>query len=56
MRRLTIVAFVLALVTPATATAASWTDSTRPQASWTDSGPTASWTDARAQRTLRATR
>jgi hypothetical protein len=69
MRRLTLVFTVLALVAPVGASAASWTDSTRPKASWTDSTPTASWTDTRrpkaswtdgrtqhrALRTLRAT-
>ena len=56
MRKLTLVALALALIAPASATAASWTDSKRPKASWTDSGPTASWTDSRAQRPLRGTR
>lgn len=41
------VALLLALVAPAGATAASWTDSVRPRASWTDSRPSASWTDVR---------
>jgi hypothetical protein len=66
MRKLTLAALALTLLAPASATAASWTDSTRPEASWTDarqpkaswtdSSPTASWTDARAQRSVRATR
>jgi hypothetical protein len=65
MRKLALAFTALALIVPATAGAASWTDSTRPKASWTDSKPTASWTDARpaaswtdarARRTLRATR
>ena len=47
MRQLTLAAAVLALVAPAGASAASWTDATRPKASWTDSRPKASWTDAR---------
>lgn len=53
MRKLTLVALALALIAPAGANAASWTDSKKPKASWTDSSPTASWTDARAQRSLR---
>jgi hypothetical protein len=66
MRKLTLAALALTLLAPASATAASWTDSTRPKASWTDakqpkvswtdSSPTASWTDARAKRLLRTTR
>ena len=65
MRKLALVIGALALIAPATATAAAWTDSTRPKASWTDSKPAASWTDARpvaswtdgrAQRPLRVSR
>jgi hypothetical protein len=47
MRKLTLVATVLALVAPAGASAASWTDAKSPKASWTDTSPTASWTDVR---------
>ena len=47
MRKLALVITALALIAPATATAASWTDSTRPKASWTDSKPAASWTDSK---------
>jgi hypothetical protein len=47
MRKLTLVAAFLALAVPAGASAASWTDSSRPKASWTDSKPAASWTDSR---------
>ena len=56
MRKLTLVALALALIAPAGATAASWTDAKKPKASWTDSSPTASWTDAKAQRVVRAPR
>jgi hypothetical protein len=54
MHKLTLLALALALIAPASATAASWTDTKRPKASWTDSSPTASWTDAKAQRAVRA--
>jgi hypothetical protein len=53
MRKLTLVAVALALVVPAGASAASWTDAKRPKASWTDLSPTASWTDGHAARTKR---
>jgi hypothetical protein len=46
MRKLSLVAMLVALAVPAGASAASWTDSTGPKASWTDSKPTASWTDS----------
>ena len=46
MRKLSLVAMLVALAVPAGASAASWTDSSRPKASWTDSKPTASWTDS----------
>jgi hypothetical protein len=65
MRQLALVATAFALIAPAGATAASWTDAKRPKASWTDSSPSASWTDTRpnaswtdgrAQRRLRTSR
>jgi hypothetical protein len=47
MRQLSLVVMLVALAVPAGASAASWTDTSRPKASWTDSKPTASWTDSK---------
>ena len=54
MRQLTLVSLVLALVAPAGASAASWTDVVKPKASWTDgkTKPVVSWTDGKRKPTV----